>query len=360
KDTGEMHRYNTWPQGYEKTYGSDSFIGGVFDGNRLWMIPFSADRVIALTDDIPVDYVYLNQGFLALLPGGESYTLKTSFLPENATNKQVTWSSDNPSVATVDDGVVTPVSEGTATITVTTVDGGKTRTCLVYVGNYADLSLGSPVMTPVPTMNAGKATIQVTITNRGLATSGISYITGMIYLKNGGWYEIFQNTKVSKIRPGKSKKMRIRVNIPDPVLTGEYTYRLTLEAEEGAYEATPGNLVEGTFANVASNLVVGSVAAEPRVSGKKTTVSAEVTNTGQGTAKNIETRFYLSTDAVLDSGDVVVGMKKISSLKAGQVKKLKFKTMLGTDPGYLIVKTDWSDSIMEDEESDNIGFYQLN
>jgi uncharacterized protein YjdB len=54
-------------------------------------------------------------------------------LPEDATDKSVTWTSDNEEVATVVDGVVTAVSEGTASITVTTVDGNLTATCVVTV-----------------------------------------------------------------------------------------------------------------------------------------------------------------------------------------------------------------------------------
>lgn len=55
--------------------------------------------------------------------------------PDNATNKSVTWSSDNESVATVADGVVTAAAAGTAVITVTTTDGGFTTACVVTVTN---------------------------------------------------------------------------------------------------------------------------------------------------------------------------------------------------------------------------------
>lgn len=66
--------------------------------------------------------------------GGE-FTLVATVTPSDAPNKDVTWSSSNTSVATVDDnGKVVGVSKGTVTITVTTVDGGKTATCSVTVG----------------------------------------------------------------------------------------------------------------------------------------------------------------------------------------------------------------------------------
>jgi uncharacterized protein YjdB len=54
--------------------------------------------------------------------------------PDNATNKGVQWSSNNTGVADINpNGYVTAVSPGTATITTTTIDGGKTATCIVTV-----------------------------------------------------------------------------------------------------------------------------------------------------------------------------------------------------------------------------------
>ena len=65
---------------------------------------------------------------------GNTATLIAAIAPDNATNKTVVWSSDNTAVATVDtNGKVTALSTGTATITVTTVDGNKTATCTVIV-----------------------------------------------------------------------------------------------------------------------------------------------------------------------------------------------------------------------------------
>ena len=68
--------------------------------------------------DVPVTGVSLNTSTLNLIEGGTD-TLTATVEPNNATNRNVTWSSDNPSVATVNNGVVSAVSEGTATITVT-------------------------------------------------------------------------------------------------------------------------------------------------------------------------------------------------------------------------------------------------
>ena len=69
----------------------------------------------------------------ATIEQGETVELTETVLPSNATDKSVTWSSSNTSVATVSNGTVTGVSPGTATITVTTVDGNKTATCSITV-----------------------------------------------------------------------------------------------------------------------------------------------------------------------------------------------------------------------------------
>ena len=67
------------------------------------------------------------------LTEGDTYSLTATITPSNAANKNVVWSSNNPSVATVIDGKVTALKAGVATITVTTEDGGKTATCDVIV-----------------------------------------------------------------------------------------------------------------------------------------------------------------------------------------------------------------------------------
>ena len=83
----------------------------------------------------PVTGVTLDESS-KMLPLGASFTLTATVAPGNATQKAVNWSSDDPSVATVDaNGVVTASGSntGTATITATTVDGGYTATCTVQV-----------------------------------------------------------------------------------------------------------------------------------------------------------------------------------------------------------------------------------
>ena len=85
--------------------------------------------------NIPVIGVKLDKT-TASLKVGEEVTLEATINPLEASNKNVTWTSSNTSVATVDnEGKVTAISKGTATIATTTEDGGYTSSCAVTVVN---------------------------------------------------------------------------------------------------------------------------------------------------------------------------------------------------------------------------------
>ncbi len=91
---------------------------------------------------VSVTSVTLDKTILTLDVGG-SDTLTATVKPDNATNKAVTWSTSNKNVATVNNGVVTAVGAGTATITAAASDGsGKTATC--------EVTVNGPVLPPQP------------------------------------------------------------------------------------------------------------------------------------------------------------------------------------------------------------------
>lgn len=76
--------------------------------------------------------VSLNEKSIALIEG-ETKQLRATISPADATNQSLSWTSSNTSVATVSDGLVVAVKEGTATITVKSMDGGKSASCSVSV-----------------------------------------------------------------------------------------------------------------------------------------------------------------------------------------------------------------------------------
>jgi uncharacterized protein (TIGR02145 family) len=94
-------------------------------------------------DDKPVRVrsISLDETTLELHATETAPRLVVTFEPSDATNRSITWTSNNPDVATVTAGRVTGVSIGTATITATSADGARTATCVVTVVPTSVLSV---------------------------------------------------------------------------------------------------------------------------------------------------------------------------------------------------------------------------
>ncbi len=138
---------------------------------------------------VPVTGVSLNKDSLTLTTGG-SETLTATIAPAGASDPAVTWSSDNPAVATVDGGKVTAVAKGTAKITVKTVDGGHTAVCNVTVNDASvavtgvSLDKTSLMLRPGESGTALAATVvPPNATDKSLSWSSDN--TGVVTVSNG-------------------------------------------------------------------------------------------------------------------------------------------------------------------------------
>lgn len=137
------------------------------------------DKVVAVTE------VKLEKT-TAEMKVGDTLTLTATVTPDNATNKKVTWKSDKTDIADVDaNGKVTAKAKGTATITVTTEDGGKTAKCVVTVDEKA------PETVPVTGITLDKTELTLKVgetyqlkhtlnpenaTNKNVTWSGNNYV----------------------------------------------------------------------------------------------------------------------------------------------------------------------------------------
>jgi chitodextrinase len=141
---------------------------------------------------VAVTGVSIAQGEQVELGVGQTLPLTAVVQPENATNKAVTWSSSNAAVATVDQtGLVTGVSAGTATITVTTQDGGFTDSITVAVvptkpapaltPDATDNRVGSPIELVFEDDEAWRAAIrEITVDGSPLGADRYSVEAGKI------------------------------------------------------------------------------------------------------------------------------------------------------------------------------------
>lgn len=163
----------------------------------------------------------------------ETYALSATVLPNNATDKSVTWSSSNVNVATVDsNGVVSSVASGSTTITVTTVDGGFTAQCSVSVTNkYAYFTLVSL---------ADNNTF--TLTNGSTAARNLSY-------------SLDDGTNWSSFSLAKSATQTIAtINSGDTIIMKGSNTQLASEYNKGCYfRGTQNYEVEGNISSLINN-----------------------------------------------------------------------------------------------------------
>jgi|GEM_PF-3027746 len=125
-------------------------------------------KTITLTvssSETPVTDVTLDKT-TALLPVGAKLTLTATVSPSYAENKDVSWSSSNEAVASVDEeGVVTTIAAGSAIITVTTNDGNHTANCEITVSPSLVAVTGVTLNTNSASVTLGDSiTLSATIT----------------------------------------------------------------------------------------------------------------------------------------------------------------------------------------------------
>lgn len=152
-------------------------------------------------DPVSVTGVSLNKNATTIAIGANE-TLTATITPANADNQAVTWSSNNTAVASVDqNGKVTGVSAGTATITVTTQDGNKTASCTVTVPDPS----ADPVAVTGVSLNKTSTSLTVGATETLTATVAPANATNQAITwssNNTAVASIDQNGKVTAVAAG--------------------------------------------------------------------------------------------------------------------------------------------------------------
>lgn len=188
------------------------------------------------SETVAVTGVTVSPDTVSLTEGG-TQTLTATVSPSNATNKSVTWKSSSDTVATVSgSGVVTAKAVGTATITVTTADGGKTATCSVTVSaapQTGDVRVTGVTVTPTSaTLTAGETTtLTATVSPSNAANKNVNWSSsdttvatvsgsGVVTAKAAGTATI----TVSTADGGKTATCAVKVNAA-PQTVKQYTVK---------------------------------------------------------------------------------------------------------------------------------------
>ncbi|MCM1544508.1 MAG: Ig-like domain-containing protein [Ruminococcus sp.] len=225
-------------------------------------------------------------------------TLKATIAPSNASNKKVTWTSSNKSIATVSSsGVVTGMKPGTATITCTTADGGFKATCKVTVKKVIKSTAVKLNKTSISLSDGTSYTLTPTFT-----PSNTSYKTVTWKSSNTSVAKVNASGKVTAVAPGKAtitcttkdsgKTATCVVTVKAVKATGVKLNKTTASVNEGASVTLKATLVPSNATNKnvtwkSSNTSVATVNASGKVTAKKvgTATITCTTKDGNKTAK---------------------------------------------------------------------------
>ena len=287
---------------------------------------------------VHVTGVTLNKNSTTIAVGGDE-TLTATVSPNNATNKNVTWSSSNTSVATVSNGTVSGVAAGSATITVTTVDGSFTATCTVTVQAAQSQTL--------------------TITRNSFASSGgyawydwTQSTTDSTSISGKG--ELYTTTTTSmQFNKSKGNKVAAIYNstaIPGSITKIEATSQQTTIRSWTAYVTSTACSGSGTTLTFGSNkTTVG------------TTSPAVGTSTSFGTSSAGYSYFCIqendSSASYISEFKITYTPKTLSSIAVKTAPtKTTYEAGDNFDPTGLVITATYSDSSTSDIAYPNAGF----
>ena len=281
-----------------------------------------------------VSSVSLNTSAVSVY-AGSTYKLTASVLPSDASNRKVTWYSDNKSVATVNEsGGITAVKAGTAVISVTTADGGFKASCKVTVLQHVTsvsldktslvLAKGSEAKLNATVMPADASEKSVKWVSSDPQVVSVS-VSGVVTANGVG------EATVSVITDDSAKQAVCRINVYESVngvsidikekilyLGESVTLNASVSPSDASNKSINWSSSDPSVANVSSN---GTVTA---VKVGEVTVTAKTADGGFTDTCKITVRAHV-TGVALSSGEISVSRGGTYQLTASVVPSDSFE-----------------------------------
>ncbi|MBQ6497958.1 MAG: Ig-like domain-containing protein [Bacilli bacterium] len=230
---------------------------------------FTATCEVTVLDYISVRDIELNKTAITL-EVNETETLVATITPDDATDQTIRWSSSNENVATVEDGTVTAVGAGTATITVTSINGLE-ATCQVTVPEpYIEVEGITLSETELDLEEGETATLSATITPSNATNKAVEWTSSnenVATVEDGVVTAVSAGTVIITATTVNGLEATCQVTVSEAyVAVEEITLnKTTLTLEEGATETltatiTPSNATDKEVRWTSSNEDVVTVA----------------------------------------------------------------------------------------------------
>jgi subtilase family serine protease len=208
---------------------------------------------------------------------------------------------------------------------------------------------------------AGGGPITVTDTTRNQGASVSTSETGLYFSTNASFdaSDVFLGSRpVPALGTSATHSATTQLTVPAGILPGTYYIVAVADWRSALTESTENNNTRSSSFRVGPDVIV-SVLSAPLSAPAGTTITASDTIVNQGgeTAAASVTAYYLSTNGVLDPGDVLLGTRSVPSLAPGSSQSGSVSlTIPSTTPagGYFIIaKGDGNDSVAESLETNN-------
>lgn len=278
---------------------------------------------------VEVTSIVLSQTALALKTGQKA-TLTATVKPDDATNPSVTWKSENPAVAAVENGTVTAVGTGTAVITAQA--GDKTAKCTVTVTapviNVSGITLSNTSLS----LKAGaSAVLTATVTPADASDKTVTWTSGnpSVATVSGGVVKAAANgTAVITAQAG-DKKATCTVTVTTDA-TGVKLSKTSVTIVKGKTGTLTASVLPSTASNKtvtwkSSNTKIAAVDAKGKVTAKKAgtaTITATASNGKKATCKVTVAEVKLNASSIpVQVGKTTTALKVETKYPSGDSVK---------------------------------------
>ena len=305
----------------------------------------------------------------------ESIKIEIEITPKNATENDLIWESSNPTIATMKDGLVTAIKDGTTTITVKTKDN-ITATCKITVNkktvDVTEISLDkeneelfvNDTVTLKPTINPENATVKnVTWTSSNIAVATVK--DGLVTAKNPGTATITAKTNNGKtatckitVKEKLIEATSISLNKQDETISIDQTITLKaiINPENVTNRAITWTSSDETVATVKDGLVTALKIGTTTITAKTNNGKTATCNITVGNNKNYAEVYFLN---IYNKPSILSTLTNDATYKNGYGLGLSaiIKTI---DDKYILIDTGMKNSAVKNVIYDQLSEIQDN